>query len=190
MSNKLVTIQKISKVLYILSKIVFIFMIVGTVCCLIGCFSAKALFAPEFAEIMQEAGINDILAEEGIDFEITENFVLAVCIDATISCGAVAVLYWFVKKFYKHELETGTPFDADLSKELKTLGILYIVIPLVSSIVCSIIASSLHVEQTELDFSIDITMGIVYLILSVICGYGAEIKANKDESFENPFENN
>lgn len=157
-------IQKISKILYILSKIFFILSIVGCVSCILG----SIVFAvwgkdPIIIQMITDLG-------EQLDY----NLVLCTLICGAVECGTMIALYFYVKNFYKKELELNSPFKAELVKDLKLVGILHIVLPFVSLVVCQIIAVCFGADLVLFDTS-NIIIGLIYLIMIPIISHGAEI---------------
>jgi len=161
-TKTLETIQKVSNVLKILSKIGYILCDVFAIICL-ACL-ALAIFVPQ-------------VATAGIPIETIYSY--TVC--GFIMLAGESILSRFSFKYFKHELEAGTPFTFEGAKELKKLGIRTIVIPLVTYIITAIayaiIASTYAgVDQMEFDTEISIGLGIGYIIMALICKYGAEIQ--------------
>ena len=103
-----------------------------------------------------------------------------------ILCASEAVLSKFAELYFKRELADGTPFTHRGAKELLRLGILAIAIPIGTAIVCGIVAaiiSALHPEVKELSFDSfsSVGLGVMMIVTSVICRYGAELREGKIE---------
>lgn len=168
--KKLSTVQKISKVLKILSQIIFICAIIGCATCLIASFVVGFYGKdPNFIRAFTEAGV-----------EFNYNVTLCSCICATVACAFEIALYVYVVRFYKHELEIGTPFNLQTVKEMRRLGILHLVLPISAAVVMAIIIACFRINM-EMQNVADITMGIVYLIVSYVLEYGAEVQRQKAE---------
>ena len=99
-------------------------------------------------------------------------------------CAAEAVLCKFAEAYFKHELADGDPFTLLGAKELLRLGILTIVIPLGTVIVCSIgiaIADNFfpEIEKLSYDGYASVGLGIMMIVASLFCRYGAEVAEGK-----------
>lgn len=157
-------VQKISQVLHILSQIAFVFTIVGFALCLFAVVGVSVLGDdPEFVKIF---------TDEGIVYNFKE--VLCLCIVASIECLAGIVVYFYVKNFYKKELQIGTPFNKEVAQDAKRLGLIRIFVPLGAMIVNAIIIACfrLNIEMYEIT---GIAMGLVYLVLGCVFDYGADV---------------
>ena len=173
------SIQLLSKAGLIISKIIFICCIVGFCGCLAGIVSL-ALGAEMFK-------IGDITVHGIIETETGINVpnLYVIMAAAMVLCVAEAVLCKFAQKYFKNELEDGTPFTMRGAKELLRLGILAIIIPSVASCICSIgIAIANHfltdIKDVPLsDFS-SFGIGITMIILSLFCRYAAELTEEKN----------
>lgn len=82
-------------------------------------------------------------------------------------------------------MTAGTPFTTDGEKELQRLGILTICIPLgcliVAEIVSGIIAGFLNCDDLlKLDNGDSVAMGVMFIVMSLLCRYGAELRVNND----------
>ena len=96
-----------------------------------------------------------------------------------ILCAGEAVLAKFAECYFKHELADGTPFNLSGAKELKRLGILTICIPVGTQIAAEIVYVVMNqifqdAAPLRLDQSGSIGIGITFIIVSLICQYGAE----------------
>lgn len=164
--NSLQKVQKISKVLYVFTMIAFVCSIVGLVGSIIG-----SIFI----------GVNGLDASiinyfVSIGVPLDQNIVLCACICSTVECLFLIILYAFVKKFYKQELRLGNPFDKPVVKSMRKLGILHIVLPIIASLIIAIIVACFGVKDINIQNWSNITLGIVYLIVSFILEYGSELK--------------
>lgn len=87
-------------------------------------------------------------------------------------------------RYFEGELNAGTPFTADGARELMHLGISVIWIPLASIVLAQIAQEviALFMESTEtlaLEGDGSIALGIMFIIVSLLCKYGAEQKENE-----------
>lgn len=172
------TIQKLSKIGRILSKIVFVASAIGFFGCIVGLVSLN-LGNGSLIKIGSTALRNLIDSDYGYNIK---------SITATLSGWLIiyageAVLAKFAESYFKNELKAGTPFTSDGAKEMKRLGILTIAIPVgsaaIGNIVEEIIAGFMKIEKTMvLDMYFDndtrIVLGIAFILGSLLCRLGAE----------------
>lgn len=173
------TIQTLSKIGKVLSKIVFILSVIG-VC---GCFAGVVSLSMGNGSLFKIGGVSlhgMVTQKQG---ESIQGLAAALA-GWMIVCAGKAVLAKFAEVYFKNELTAGTPFTYDGAKELLRLGILAIALPLgcavAGSIVEGIIAGFLDVEKaTALEVSFNnessIMLGISFIVISLICKYGAEV---------------
>ncbi len=159
-------VQRIAKIFEIIARIIFVFCVIGLVSCILGTFGIilAGRDAGNWAEISK-------IAETKIVFEEC----LCVCLVGTILCAGETALYYYVKKFYKKELEIGTPFDKTVVKGMRNIALLHITIPLGTSIVCMIVMALCGVNLNFLG-TVDLSVGLVYLALSLVFDYGADLR--------------
>ena len=178
--NTLKTIQTLAKIGKVFSKIIFVCCIVGFCGCIVGIVSL-ALGAETFklggvtihSMIENEAGLNlpTLYASMAVGLRF---------------CAAEAVLCKFAEAYFKHELANGDPFTLRGAKELLRLGILTIVIPLGTVIVCSIgvsIADNMvpGIDKLSIGEFSSVGLGVMMIVLSLFCRYGAELNEGKGE---------
>jgi len=106
---------------------------------------------------------------------------------AMILCIGQTVLAKFAETYFRNELTAGTPFTVDGAKELLRLGILTICIPLgcliVSEIVSGIMAGFLNCDDLlKIENGGSVTMGVMFIIMSVLCRYGTELEMEKNSA--------
>ena len=104
---------------------------------------------------------------------------------AMILCIGQTVLAKFAETYFRYELTAGTPFTQDGAKELLRLGTLTICIPLgcliVAEIVSGIMAGFLNCDDLlKIENGGSVTMGVMFIIMSVLCRYGAELEMGKN----------
>ena len=83
------------------------------------------------------------------------------------------------------ELADGTPFSFAGAKEMQRLGILTICLPIGTKIVAEIVHAVMEqtmqgVAPLQLDNDGSVTLGIMFIVLSLICRYGAELHKEKE----------
>lgn len=178
--NTLTTIQKLSKIGKILSKIVFIFCIIGFCGCIVGILSmAPGTEALKFGGVTLESILNT-------KAEVTVGTVYAAMAAGMIPCAGEAVLAKFAERYFKRELADGTPFTLGGAKEMQRLGILTICIPLGTQIIAEIVYAVPEqavrgVAPMSLSNDASVTLGVMFLVMSLICRYGAEIQNHQQE---------
>ncbi len=167
-------IQALSKIGKVLSKILFIFCIIGFCGCIVGILS-MALGAPTLK--IGGATLESILNTEA---EVTIGTVYAAMAAGMILCAGEAVLAKFAEHYFKRELADGTPFNLEGAKEMQRLGILTICLPLGAQIVAEIVHAVMEqalqgVAPLCTSTSGSITLGIMFIVTSLICRYGADL---------------
>lgn len=178
--TSLPTIQKLSKLGKVLSNIAFIFSIVGCVGCLLGMIALQS----GAGSVLKLGGvtIHGLVGE--ISGSGNRGITVGLC-GWLVVCVGQAVLAKFAVLYFHHELAAGTPFTASGAKELLRLGIMTIAIPLgcdiAGSIVAGIAAGLIQAETASgmarsFDSSGSIVLGIMFLLGSLLCRYGAELR--------------
>ncbi len=167
-------IQKLSKIGKVLSKIMFIFCIIGFCGCIVGILS-MALGAPTLK--IGGVTLESILNTEA---DVTVGTVYAAMAAGMILCAGEAVLAKFAEYYFKHELADGTPFTLAGAKEMQRLGILTICLPIGTQIVAEIVYAVMEqtmqgVAPLRLDSAGSVALGVMFIVLSLICRYGADI---------------
>ena len=172
-------IQRLSRIGKILSKIIFIFCIIGFCGCIVGILS-MAIGAPTLK-------IGGVTLESILSIEagVTTGTVYAVASAGMILCAGEAVLAKFAEHYFKRELADGTPFDFGGAKELMRLGILAICIPIgtqmIAEILYAVMEQTLHgVAPFQLDHSSSVALGVMFIVMSLWCRYGAELREGKE----------
>lgn len=173
------TIQTLSKIGKILSKIVYICCIVGFCGCAVGI--AAMLIGAETVKLGGVTLHGILEAEAGVSTGT---------IWATIAAGLLLCIgEFFVSRmayrYFSNELTAGTPFTLDGAKELLHLGISAIWIPIVTAILAQVASGVIaqfmqDVEQLSLDSSDSVVLGAMFIFVSLICKYGAECKGDSN----------
>lgn len=175
MIKSLKTIQTIHKVGQVISIIALVFSIIGVVGCAIGAVSLALLPSDIMVDGIPLREKIEQDAEMGID-SICMNLVLVMLISASD-----AALAYFARRYFDKELKTGTPFTFEGARELQNLGILMIVVPIATIVVCAVvtvIAELLIGDIGKMEFGNagSVALGMMFLIISVFCRYGAEVE--------------
>ena len=179
---------KIANGLKILYTVLYILCIVVT---------ALMLLCSIVLSVMDNAG----LWESEDFFEISGNFFNVTDVDLTsietvvygmaMTMLVIMLLYIFAARFYKYICTVGEVFDQTVIKKMRTLGILYIVLPLVANMIAGAVISGFTNFKLTVSNTPRLTLGIVYLILTVVFSYGADLKEGKteeDEEAKHPFD--
>jgi len=168
------TIQKLWKIGKALSTILFIFCIIGFCDCIVGILS-MALGAPTLK-------IGDVTLEGILNTkaEVTIGTVYAAMAAGMILCAGEAVLARVAEHYFKRELADGTPFTFAGAKEMQRLGILTICLPIGTQIVAEIVYAVIEqavqrVAPLRLDSSGSVALGVMFIVMSLICRYGADM---------------
>ena len=181
MMKSLQTIQTLSKIGKILSKIIYICCTIGAVGCAIG--MASLPFAD--TGVLKIGGVTIhglIVNRAGIDL----NSLYPLMTGAMIVCIGQTILAKFAENYFTHELAVGSPFTVDGAKELLRLGILTICIPLgcliAAEIVSGIMAGFLNCDDLFKSENVgSVTLGVMFIVMSILCRYGAELEMQKQE---------
>jgi len=179
-SKTLNTIQKVARVGKILSKIVCIFSIVGAVFCLIGAVSLAITDVDTFK--IGDVTIHSIVENNA---NMTVGTMLSRLAVGAILCIGEVIVARKAVKYFKNEIEAGTPFTFDGAKELKKLGIFTIWFPIVIMILADIaylVINEMYesVADLKIDSYVSIGTGIAFIIVSLLCKYGAEMAEMKE----------
>ena len=167
-------IQKLSKIGKVLSKIMFIFCIIGFCGCIVSILS-MALGAPTLK--IGGVTLKSILNTEA---DVTVDTVYAAMATGMILCAGEAVLAKFAEHYFKRELADGTPFNLGGAREMQRLGILTICLPIGTQIVAEIVHAVMEqamqgVAPLRLDSAGSVAFGIMFIVMSLICRYGADM---------------
>lgn len=180
-SKTLKTIQTISKVCMVISKIVFIVSIVGASMCGVGILCLGL----GYTTALNLAGIN-IYGLINAESEMSVAGIYVHMVIAAIACGLQIAMAKLCELYFRHELEAGTPFTFEGAKELKKVGICLISISLggiVGIAIIYAIASSFipNIGEMNADNITAVGTGVILLIVSCLCKYGAELNEAKAE---------
>ena len=177
----LVTIQKLVRLGKILSKIIFTCCIIGICGCVAGIVSLAAGLETLRIGSVTLGG----LVEKSTEMSMGSFY--ATMAVGIILCAGEAVLSKFSLLYFRHELEDGTPFTLEGAQEMFRLGVLTVCIPfgslLLAVITHSVLAQYLpDVAELKLDCDGSFALGIMFILTSLICKYGAEICAQRKGS--------
>lgn len=164
------TIQTLSKIGRVLSKIVFIFSLIGAIGCAAGILSVR--FLPESIQL----GKTTIQGLVELTDKLTPAVAYAAMITAGILCVGEAILAKIAERYFKREIADGTPFTFDGAKALQRLGICAIVIPIAAKIAAVVLEHALDGADTfEVGDPVSVSLGIMMIVASLLCRHGAEL---------------
>lgn len=168
------TIQILSKIGKVFSKIISICCIVGVCGCAVG-----ALAMLVGMETLKLGGVtlHSILKTEA---GVSEGTVWAVIIAGCILCIGELALSRRAHRYFENELKAGTPFTAEGAKELLQLGVSVIWMPLVSMVLAQVARGVIaqlmeNVEKLSINGFESVALGVMLIVTSVLCRYGAEL---------------
>lgn len=169
--EQLQRIQKTFRVFQILTKIAYVFSIVGAAICAVGALCAFSwysggqvfsLFGEPVTIFSSDRAMNEMLAVLLADF---------------VMVTAEAILLSFAGRYLKAEQADGTPFTVTGAEQLKKLGIRCIWLPIVAMVVASVISVSFGVEDIDAVSNLpSVATGIVLILASMIFRYGAALE--------------
>ncbi len=173
------TLQTLAKIGRILSTVAFVLCIVGGIGCILGIISLAII--PEGFKI-GNVTIQGLISKEA---EVSMATCYAAMSVGVIACVCEAVLAKFAERYFKNELQAGTPFTFDGAKELMRLGILAICIPVGASILMGITYGifklvAKDVSELNLHNGASVGLGVMMIVGSLLCRHGAEVSENKE----------
>ena len=179
-TKTLSTIQTLSKIGRVLSKIVFIFCLIGAIGCAAGILSIKLL--PESFQL----GSVTIQGLVDLSEEISADAACAALVTGLIMFTGEAVLAKIAERCFRREIEAGTPFSFEWSRQLKRPGICAICIPIASTVAAEIVNEILKqvltdVSDLNLADTTSVGLGIMMIVASLLCKYGAELTQARAE---------
>ncbi len=175
MSKNLTMIQKCARVFRVFVRVGMILSIAGSVFGLAATVlwvrwnNAPADGVTQLDQLMQ-------LVQQG-DYYQT----LAALIADTIACAFGAVMLSFALSYLTRELSDGTPFVDDTALQLRRLGVLTIVLPIVSVVLQMVPYAVFDLSAPDrLDNADSVILGVVLILASLVFRYGAELAQSKE----------
>lgn len=85
------------------------------------------------------------------------------------------------QNFFSRELDTGTPFSFEVAKVMKHTGIVTLIVGFIGSVVVAGVHETMDIlfdgiEKMENDYLDSFGLSICFIVMSLLCKYGAEIK--------------
>lgn len=175
--NALQTIAKIGRTL---SMVAFILSIVAGAVCIAGIFSL--LVFPEDGFKLFGVTIRGLMEKEA-NVSISTVYAKMAC--GIVLCAGEAVLAKFAERYFKHELQAGTPFTFDGAKELMRLGILAICISIGTAILAGIVSAVFktvapNTADPVIDNGASVVIGVMMIVGSLLCRHGAEVSEKSE----------
>ena len=169
--KSLQTIQKTFRVFQILTKIAFVFSIVGAAICVVGVLCAAVWYNGGQVFSLFGEPVTIFSSGKGL------NQVLAVLLSDMVLLTADAILLGFTGGYFKAEQAEGTPFTENGANLLRKLGIRCIWMPIVAVVIASVITVCLGAESGgDISNLSGLVTGIVLILASLIFQYGAELE--------------
>ncbi len=170
------TIQKTCKVFKILAKIAMILSFVGAGIALTGLLCG----------IAWRAGGRVVGISLGDALNLTQTFELDRVIGTLLADVVFSVtdglLFFFAHRYFKQELEDGTPFTAAGAEQVKRLGIKSIVMPLVAVIISAVICGCFDLTiPGDWGNGASVALGIALILFSLVLRHGAELRESSKQ---------
>ena len=171
--KSLKVIQTLSKIAWVICKVMFVICIVGASLSLV-----TLLTVPFIKDVVlyEDVSLTILLADK--DTNVTTAIVASVV--GLLGCGLGIFLAKYTELFFKKELDLGTPFDKKLVENMRKVALVHIIASIALTIVIAItlgVAKKVAGEAiTMKNGSIDgsFGFGIALLVISLFCDYGAE----------------
>ena len=175
MTNSLTAIQKCARVFRVLVRIGLILSIVGAVFGLAALMlwihwnNAPATGIPQLDQVMQ-------LIDRGSYYHT-----LSTLIADVVGCAFGGALLWLFHRYLTHELADGTPFTFSGASELRRLGVVTIVLPLVSLCLQAIPYTVYDLSYpNRMENGTSVLLGVALILASLVFRYGAELTRSKE----------
>lgn len=184
--NSLHTIQKTYRVFQILAKVAMILSFVwagltalGAACAMVWSGGGSVFGADRdlLLALTETGGLKELMAE---------------CLADTVFALTDGTLFAFAYRYLKAEQADGTPFTQTGAVKLRKLGISTIVMPIVATIVSSVIYGCFEAVDTAnsaiyaaVDHGDDLPtllIGVMLILVSLVFRYGAELEENRHAS--------
>lgn len=176
--NSLKKIQKIVNIMKVVTSIIFVSDVATIVIC-IPAFLVILFWGSQILSSISQMAIS-LAGKEVVIGKATA--LAAVCV-LLVNCASSALLCHFTSSYLKKEIATGTPFTQECATGLFHLGILFILLPIGTSAICSIGLSILEnfypgLERLSMGNFSTIYIGLMLLLISLICRSATEIQSD------------
>lgn len=176
-------IQKLFKTGKILSKIAFVFSLIG----IIGGFAGIVCLYIDNGNLIKIGNITlHGMFINKYDYRVES--IIALLSYWIIICLGEAILAKLSNICFENELKENSPFSYLVAKQMFKLGILTIIIPIISTVMGNIVEQLIlllndveKIKNTTYFFNneISIVLGVMFIFISLLCRYGAEIIEKK-----------
>lgn len=175
MTDSLTAIQKCARVFRVLVRVGLILSIAGAVFGLAALMlwirwnTAPATGIPQLDQVMQ-------LIDRGSYYHP-----LSTLIADVVGCAFGGALLWLFHRYLTHELADGTPFTFSGASELRRLGVVTIVLPLVSLCLQAIPYTVYDLSYpNRMENGTSVLLGVALILASLVFRYGAELTRSKE----------
>ena len=175
MTDSLTAIQKCVRVFRVLVRVGLILSIAGAVFGLAALMlwihwnNAPATGIPQLDQVMQ-------LIDRGSYYHT-----LSTLIADVVGCAFGGALLWLFHRYLTHELADGTPFTFSGASELRRLGVVTIVLPLVSLCLQAIPYTVYDLSYpNRMENGTSVLLGVALILASLVFRYGAELTRSKE----------
>lgn len=175
MTNSLTAIQKCARVFRVLVRVGLILSIAGAVFGLAALMlwihwnNAPATGIPQLDQVMQ-------LIDRGSYYHT-----LSTLIADVVGCAFGGALLWLFHRYLTHELADGTPFTFSGASELRRLGVVTIVLPLVNLCLQAIPYTVYDLSYpNRMENGTSVLLGVALILASLVFRYGAELTRSKE----------
>lgn len=178
MEKTLKIIQTLAKVAKVICQVVFILSLIGGISSLVSLIALGIVHGLNFDEKLLKFFVE-------VDEKMNMPTLYFTGIVGVLGCASSCVTAKFTQKYLEKELETGTPFTLDGSKQLLKTGIIVLVVPAITSALVGIVYGIFYFflpTTQEAGVSVDIGLGVAMIILSVVFKYGAQAFAETEKS--------
>ena len=164
-------IQKVMRVLQILSKIILILAIVGLVLTSVGAILVAS-------DVLNTE--NQFLHFLSAEAEITKGQLVGTFLATATSLLLSGIFTAFVYRYFTMELKEGTPFTSAGAERIQQLGIMQIVLAVVSTAITDGIYEKINLlNWNRFDDAGSIILGICLILIAMVVRYGAELEQRK-----------
>jgi hypothetical protein len=170
-------IQTLSKIAWIICKVIFVLCIVGASVCFV---SLIVLSIVQDVTLFESKVLSIAIMEKGVNLPSA----ITACIVGMITCGVGIFLAKYSERFFRKELDLGTPFNKEIVQDMRKLALVHLIVTLASYIGILIMCAIIKIFYKDLaDFHHNIggtfSFAICMLVLSLFCEYGTELE-NKE----------
>lgn len=179
--KSLESVQKWMKAFKIIAKVVMIVCIVTAV--MMALAVALGDLVVGTLTTVGNVDIHGLLAAEGVE-DISMATVRIICLCGVLAACVGIALSAIAVKFLNKELKAGTPFTYEFAKDVKTLAILFIVLPLAIDFISSIILNLAGISS-EISGKIELLAALLLFAAATVFKYGADLLNERKEETEN-----